>query len=1456
MSGRHDIQVEVSDQAGNSATYGWPVFLNNSSPLPSAQAPYPPTLNAPSVSGNSVSLSWRNNGDPAGKPVQFYCEIRDDITNTRVWPNGTIWLAGTDTGSITLPHAGSYTWSVIAANDKAQSNPVSGQPFTIGTVDYHVKITSPDDNATLSGPDVSITWDAGPGLVFDVLHGTVIRTHTSDHHYTERKVHPGTHKYTVIGYDKQGNSSSDSVTVTIPESTKIHISNHADGDTIEGATVTLKWNKDKGNDHFEVRRDGIRRSFKTTPLYDDSPVPTGKHTYVILGYDANNHPTQSDTITITVVKGPTNLNITSPTDGATGVNAPVTINWTFGSGLTDFNVRRDGEKLNGKYLVPTEGQATFSFPETSVRIGRHTYEVIGHDDGKEHRASITITATCSRWVAFTGVSGVTLPQPTVILPSGSPVTLSWTAGGGVNCFDIKHDANKIGNSVTSPFTQRGVNDGSHRYELIGSVNGGGMPYEEFIIVHVGDFHVTLTDASVSGYDVTLTWVSSKYNTGFFIKRDADSSNAWSSELLAGGDGTVGTQTFSQTLSGEPTGTHIYTIVGMETEYGLDQQDETGRDSATVTVNPTVALTLSASGTGDGNVDVNSGTQATQKLSMHGTGTGSVTLRGVKRQDAQPLIYALGDIANIDASPDINCQFDGWTGDVASSAPATSLALDSNNTSVSAAFNLNQYDLTIANSGTGQGQIKVNGTLQSLPFTGSFDHGTTVTLEAVPDGNSGFDGWSGDLTGINAQTQVSIIGSIALNAAFNPINHQPDLMLRNPYEIAFTGDGIVNANGTEQTIAQTLNPGDVGTYVFNIINRGNTSDAFVVTTAGALYGWTATYFDLATNTNITAAITSVGGWSTGNLAPGAGKGIYVQVAPTCPVQLTLLLTATSTGDSTKTDVVKAVTSRTNTAPVASPQTIWVNKGTAQALTLAGTDAEGDVLTYRVATTPAHGELTGAAPNLTYTPATGYLGADTLVFTTNDGMADSAPATVSITVVTPPIFVSIAPATAATTGGTVITIQGSGFGKAPGGLGSVDFGGATAASYASWSDTKIVCSAPAHDAGPVEVTVTAANGGTAAKVTGFTYIDPPTVLSPAGGERWVRGSKPTITWSYPGSSSKIKLELYNGATLASTISTGTANTGSFTGWTIPATVATGVTYRVRVTAVANPVATNSSAADFTIFVTPTLSTVAPITASSAGGTAITLTGTGFCTLRGAGHVTFGGVDATGYTSWTDTKIVCLAPAQTAGLVAVAVTSATGDTVTKPNALTYIVPPQVLSPNGGERWARGAKPTITWSYPGVAGKVKLELFSGTTLAATISSGTANTGSFSGWTLPATVAAGATYRVKITDIANAVATDSSDNVFTIFIPPALTTISPASTATAGGATITLNGSAFGALRGTGRVTFGGVEARSYTSWSETKIVCVAPAHLAGQVDVAVTTGAGDAVTKTKGLTFVGPAP
>jgi hypothetical protein len=87
---------------------------------------------------------------------------------------------------------------------------------------------------------------------------------------------------------------------------------------------------------------------------------------------------------------------------------------------------------------------------------------------------------------------------------------------------------------------------------------------------------------------------------------------------------------------------------------------------------------------------------------------------------------------------------------------------------------------------------------------------------------------------------------------------------------------------------------------------------------------------------------------------------------------------------------------NDVPVATAQSVSVDENGSVAITLAGTDVEASPLSFAVTTAPAHGSLSGTAPNLTYTPTASYSGSDSFAFTVNDGTDTSAPATVSITV----------------------------------------------------------------------------------------------------------------------------------------------------------------------------------------------------------------------------------------------------------------------------------------------------------------------------------------------------------------------------------------------------------------------------------------------------------------------------
>ena len=92
---------------------------------------------------------------------------------------------------------------------------------------------------------------------------------------------------------------------------------------------------------------------------------------------------------------------------------------------------------------------------------------------------------------------------------------------------------------------------------------------------------------------------------------------------------------------------------------------------------------------------------------------------------------------------------------------------------------------------------------------------------------------------------------------------------------------------------------------------------------------------------------------------------------------------------------------NDAPVANPQSVETTQDTPVAITLTGSDVDGDILNFAIVANPLNGTFTpdlnfSSNGILTYTPNTSFIGLDSFTFKVNDGLVDSNIATVSITV----------------------------------------------------------------------------------------------------------------------------------------------------------------------------------------------------------------------------------------------------------------------------------------------------------------------------------------------------------------------------------------------------------------------------------------------------------------------------
>jgi glutamate dehydrogenase/leucine dehydrogenase len=262
-------------------------------------------------------------------------------------------------------------------------------------------------------------------------------------------------------------------------------------------------------------------------------------------------------------------------------------------------------------------------------------------------------------------------------------------------------------------------------------------------------------------------------------------------------------------------------------------------------------------------------------------------------------------------------------------------------------------------------------------------------------------------------------------------------------------------------------------------------------------------------------------------------------------------------------------------------------------------------------------------------------------------------------------------------------------------------------------------------------------------------------------------------------------------------------------------------------------------------PVVTAITPSTGSTAGGTTVTIAGTG---LTGATAVKFGTVPGTAVNVVSDIQLTVTSPAGAAGTVGVTVTTPGGtSTASAGDTFTYTASaPTVtgLSPTSGST-AGGTTVTITGSGFTGATAVKFGTVAGTSLSVV---------SDTQITVKSPAGLAGSVDVTVTTPGGTSATGTADK-FTYAAPaPTVTGLSPTSGSTAGGTTVTITGSGF---TGATAVKFGTVAGTSLSVVSDTQITVKSPAGSAGAVDVTVTTPGGTSTTGTADkFTYATPAP
>ncbi len=102
------------------------------------------------------------------------------------------------------------------------------------------------------------------------------------------------------------------------------------------------------------------------------------------------------------------------------------------------------------------------------------------------------------------------------------------------------------------------------------------------------------------------------------------------------------------------------------------------------------------------------------------------------------------------------------------------------------------------------------------------------------------------------------------------------------------------------------------------------------------------------------------------------------------------------ESSNTATVTITVTPVNDAPVAFAQTLTTAEDTTLLITLSGADVDGDVISIGHYTAPSNGAISGEPPTLTYTPNPNFFGDDTFTFNVSDGVLDSEPAEIKLSV----------------------------------------------------------------------------------------------------------------------------------------------------------------------------------------------------------------------------------------------------------------------------------------------------------------------------------------------------------------------------------------------------------------------------------------------------------------------------
>jgi hypothetical protein len=643
-----------------------------------------------------------------------------------------------------------------------------------------------------------------------------------------------------------------------------------------------------------------------------------------------------------------------------------------------------------------------------------------------------------------------------------------------------------------------------------------------------------------------------------------------------------------------------------------------------------------------------------------------------------------------------------------------------------------------------------------------------------------------------------------------------------------GTGAVDVTVTTPSGTSATGPADRFTYGPNVTgvspNRGPASGGTSVTVTGSdLSAATAVMFGstgaASFKVNSQSSITAVAPEGTGTV------DVTVSDAEaTSPV---------SSADQFSYVPAPAVTS---VSPAGGPEA----GGTEVTITVAETNLN-EVTSVDFGLTPALFFVNNEGSITAFSPA--GAGVVDVTVTAFGGASATSPAD-QFRYVPPPTVTAVSPETGVAGGGAGVTVTGTNFGETP----QVSFGSVSATSVVVGSESSITAVAPKGTPGEtVDVTVTTLGGTSPTSAADrFRYLQtgPLLVTKVSPGEGAFTGGTPvTVAGS-----------AFVGATA---VDFGSTSATSFIviGQHKLKAVAPPGTGAVDVTVTTPEGTSPTSSADLFSYVSapPSVESVSPSEAREKGGTKIVIKGANFF---GATEVHFGSASATSFVvNSKGTGITAVDPAVAdKATVDVTVTTPEGaSAVTPADRFTYLIAlPLVTSVSPHEGPAGGG------TSVSIVGEHFIEVTAVTFGSVSATSFTVN----SAGSITAVAPAQTVGRVSVL-VTTPVGTSTLGQCKTIVgeegpyteciskdqfkvVEPTITSVTPNAGSTAGGDTVTVQGTGFGLGATATTFVFGSTPAASVNCTSSMTCTVVAPAHAAGTVDVKATIPGANVVRKT----------